>query len=82
MSGRKPNYRIGIMDKKLGVKNNSAGAAWLNNDGTISLVIEGFVEVRGGPDLLITLFPIVKDRPNVLSNPDNASSKPPPLQDH
>lgn len=54
---RRPNYRVAAMDKDTDMKAN-VGAAWINADRTISVVLEGFVVLQGGKQLLITLFPM------------------------
>lgn len=53
---RKADYRVGAMNKKTDAK-STIGAAWGNEDQTISIVINDFVVISGGKDLLITLFP-------------------------
>lgn len=53
---RKPDYRVGAMNKKTDQKNN-IGAAWINPTGSIAIVIDNFIVIEGGPDMLITLFP-------------------------
>jgi hypothetical protein len=53
---KKPDYRVGCLDKQTDAKGN-IGAAWINDDGTISIVIDAFVVIRGGKQTLITLFP-------------------------
>lgn len=56
-SGRKPDYRVGALNKETDEK-GTVGAAWQNKDGTISVVLNAFVTLPiGGPHLLITLFP-------------------------
>jgi hypothetical protein len=60
---RSPDYRIGAMNKRTDEKNGKVGAAWINNDGSISLVLDTFVQLPvGSPDLLITLFPATKEK--------------------
>jgi hypothetical protein len=61
---RKPDYNVHAMNKVTNAKAR-IGAAWMNEDHTISIVLDAFVVVPGGSDLLITLFPNVdKDRNN------------------
>ena len=62
MSRKKPDYVLGLMDKFSGEKTYRAGAAWKNDDGTISIKLEPFVMIpldRKG--LVITLFMNDKD---------------------
>lgn len=56
MNKGKPHYRVGCLDKSDDRKSN-VGAAWINQDGTISVIIDAFVVVHGGKQTLITLFP-------------------------
>jgi hypothetical protein len=55
--GRKPEYRLKALNKATGEKSRNAGAAWVNEDGSISIDVEPFVVLRGGKDLVLTLFP-------------------------
>lgn len=54
--GRKPEFRVAAMDKETDEK-NSVGAAWINEDGTITVKLDAFVHLVSSPNLLITLFP-------------------------
>lgn len=55
--GRKPDYRVGLLNKTTDDK-GTIGAAWKNPDGSIAVTINTFVAIPlGGPHLLITLFP-------------------------
>lgn len=53
---RKPDYRVAALNKVTDAKAN-IGAAWLNKDGSIAVVLESFIVINGGKELLITLFP-------------------------
>lgn len=68
MSGRKPDYDLGILDKENDIKQSRAGAAWLNEDGSISINIDPFVVIPPGRHILLTLFPR-KERPKGDSSP-------------
>ncbi len=57
MSKRKPDYKVGILNKRTNEKAFGVGSAWINDTGTIALYFDSFVVVPGGPDVLITLFP-------------------------
>jgi hypothetical protein len=52
----KPDYRVGALNKATDAKSN-IGAAWINKDGSIAVVLDDFVVLNGGKQLLITLFP-------------------------
>jgi hypothetical protein len=54
---RKPDYKISALNKRTDEK-GTVGAAWLNENGTISIVLDPFVTLtQTGKDLLLTLFP-------------------------
>lgn len=53
---RKPDYTVAAMNKATDAKSN-IGGAWGNPDGSIAIVIDPFVVIHGGKDMLITLFP-------------------------
>ena len=53
-----PNYRLKILNKKTGRKNQSAGAGWNNPDGSISIVIDPGVCLSDNQEHIIFLFPI------------------------
>jgi len=55
--GRKPEYRLKALNKATDEKNRNVGAAWVNDDGSISIDVEPFVVLYGGKDLVLTLFP-------------------------
>lgn len=57
MSGRKPAYNVKVMNKQTGEKSQKIGGAWVNRDGTISVILDPFVVIPGGQDILVTLFP-------------------------
>ena len=54
---RKPDYRVGAMNKETDVKAYRVGGAWKNDNGTITVILDAFVIFPGGPDTLLTLFP-------------------------
>lgn len=53
---RKPDYRVAALDKTTDEKNN-IGGAWLNDDGSIAVVLNPFIVLTARKSLLITLFP-------------------------
>lgn len=55
MAGRKPDYHVHAMDKRTDEKSR-VGAAWANPDGSIRVVLNPFVVLAAGPNLVITLF--------------------------
>ena len=56
-----PDYRLKILNKKTNTKCNDAGAAWLNKDKSIFLVINPGVVLDEDKDFVYTLFLIDKD---------------------
>lgn len=57
--GKKPDFRLKIMDKDTGEKCNDAGVGWKNDDDSISIVIAPGVVLQRKTNLVITLFPIL-----------------------
>ncbi len=54
---RKPDYNVSAMNKSTEEKGR-IGAAWINQDGSISITLDAFIVLpNAGKDLLITLFP-------------------------
>lgn len=53
---RLPDYKLKILDKKTGTK-GEVGAAWLNEDNSISIQLNVCVVLERKPDVVITLFP-------------------------
>lgn len=58
-----PDYRIAAMNKVTDLKGR-VGAAWKNNDGSISLVLDAFITLTSSKDLVITMFPDNKPKNN------------------
>lgn len=54
---RKPNYRLKFLHKQTEEK-GEIGAAWLNEDNSISIVLNPMVVVMQSPHLVLTLFPV------------------------
>lgn len=57
--GRKPDYWVKAMNKATNEK-RKIGAAWMNEDGSVSINIDCFTVLQASPDLVITLFPITR----------------------
>lgn len=53
---RAPDYIVKAMRKDLDWK-GKVGAAWRNEDGTISIAINAFTVIESDPELVVTLFP-------------------------
>lgn len=58
MAGKKPDYDVACLDKETEFKGR-VGAAWINPDGSVSVVLNHRVSLptQNGTNLLITLFP-------------------------
>lgn len=54
--GRRPDYKVSAMNKFNDHK-GQVGAAWLNDNGSISIKLNAFVVLSAENDLVITLFP-------------------------
>lgn len=61
--GRQPDYSLGALDSSTDEKNPKIGAAWKNEDGTISININDFVVLRGSKTLYLRLFPTNRSTP-------------------
>ncbi len=53
---RTPDFRIAALNKRTDEK-AIIGAAWKNEDGSISITLNSFIKIEGSKDILITLFP-------------------------
>lgn len=53
---RTPDYDVHAMNKTTDEKNR-VGAAWLNENGTLSITLTAFIKLESSEDLVITLFP-------------------------
>lgn len=56
-SGRRPDYVLRALNKRTDERVTHLGAAWRNDDGSITLAIDRFVVLPTEPDWLLTLFP-------------------------
>lgn len=56
MAGRKPDYRLAALDKETD-DTDRVGAAWKNDNGSISIRLNTFVHLIGNKNLVLTLFP-------------------------
>lgn len=54
--GRSPDYRLKRLNKDTGDK-VKVGAAWINQDRSITVVIDPGVILTGDPRAVLTLFP-------------------------
>jgi hypothetical protein len=54
--GRKPDFKLRYLNKRTDER-GSVGAAWVNEDTTISIVLNDRVVLRQHPDEILTLFP-------------------------
>jgi hypothetical protein len=54
---RKPDYDLAAMNKRTGERNYRCGAAWKNDDGTISIKLDPFIVLdANNPGIVVTLF--------------------------
>jgi len=57
--GRKPDFWVKMLNKSTN-ETRKIGAAWINEDNSISINIDPFTLIHSSPDLIITLFPITR----------------------
>lgn len=57
MAGSKPHFRLKALNKVTGQKSNYLGGAWVNPNGSITLVLDMFVTIPSDPSIVLTLFP-------------------------
>jgi len=60
---RRPDYRLSALKsfptpEEWKDMKGEVGAAWLNENGSISIRLEPFVTLRSEPGLVLTLFPV------------------------
>lgn len=53
---RKPDYKLKVLNKKT-EERGEIGAGWLNQDGSVSIKLNLFINLKANKDLVITLFP-------------------------
>lgn len=56
-ASRAPDYHLKALNKRTDERSGKLGAAWLNSDGSISLVLDMCTSLVSNPDLVLTLFP-------------------------
>lgn len=56
MAGRKPTHRFKALNKETS-ETATLGAAWLNDDGTLTVKIDPFIVLTNAPGHVLTLFP-------------------------
>lgn len=54
---RQPDYNVSCLNKQTEVK-GKIGAAWINDDGSIRIVLDPFVVLPPSPVAVITLFKV------------------------
>lgn len=54
---RSPDYYLKALNKKTDQRTGKIGAAWRNEDGSISVVLDMCVQLSENPDQVLTLFP-------------------------
>ncbi len=56
-SKKEPDYRVAALRKSTQDNNGNIGVAWVDEKGRISVKLDSFVVLEGGPDLVLSLFP-------------------------
>lgn len=54
--GRTPDYKLKRLDKQTNER-MKIGATWINQDTSITVVLDPGVTITGGPNVVFTLFP-------------------------
>lgn len=54
---RKPDFILRALNKKTDERSGKLGCAWLNANGSLSLVLDMMVTITANSDVLLTLFP-------------------------
>lgn len=75
--GRQPDFHLHAMHIDTNEKGR-VGAAWLNDDGSITIKLDAFVTLTATPDLTIRLF---KNDRKQTSDPANRSTTSQPARD-
>ena len=73
---KKGDYRVAALNKGTDAK-TVVGRAWKKDDGTIQIVLDYFVVLHGGKELLLTLFPNDPDVDRYASKSSSAGSRRP-----
>lgn len=71
MAGRSPDYFLAALDKETDDRNNRIGAAWEEDDGSIAIKLDHFVQLKGDRNLLLKLFPNTRKGPKP-THPDSS----------
>jgi hypothetical protein len=54
--GRQPDWTLNALNKETDQK-SPVGVAWSNDNGSISIRLNGWVQLTADPNLVLTLFP-------------------------
>ena len=79
MITRKPDYKVSALNKRTECK-GPIGAAWINDDKTISVILDEFISLTQDGHLLITLFP-AELKPKKKKNSYNSYTENPPVEE-
>ncbi len=55
----KPTHRLKVLNKRTNTK-SELGAGWLNDNGSITLVLNECVVIQHNSELVYTIFPVTK----------------------
>ena len=64
--GKKPDYRLSALDKSTDDR-GQIGVAWKNTNGSISIVLNPWVQISANRDMVLMLFPVL-DKGNHLQS--------------
>lgn len=57
----KPTHNLKALNKKTNARTN-CGVGWLNEDGSITIVLNPYIVMQPDKDIVINLFPILQDK--------------------
>lgn len=66
---RRPDFILKALNKATDQRTGKIGAAWINQDGSIALVLDPAVQIHSDPELVIMLFPNDRDDLEVPTTP-------------
>lgn len=68
MAGRKPDYKVSCMNVVTNARQARVGVAWHNEDGTINIKFDPFIQVPAGQDHLIKLWPYEEEKSTPIND--------------
>ena len=82
MDARKPDYRLTVYDKAEKKGLGEVGAAWKNEDGSVTITLNAFVNLSYNPRFGLRLWPIEKQSGQEVPRDDKKYFKQPYKDDN